>query len=93
MALLHHIFVVSGIPYTETTRAEMKGQSSGAVRFVLGMMQMAAATVAAVLLWQTGVNTWTLVFVVTACVLTTVSVLVFGAGPRLSDRPDGRRER
>ena len=72
----------------------MKGRSLGAVRFVLGMSQMAAAVAAAALLWQTGVSTWSLVFVVAACVLTTMSVLLFGAsGPRLSNRPGGRRAR
>ena len=48
------------------------------LRFTLGMMQMAAATVAAILLVRTGVSTWALTAAVTACVLTTISVLIFG---------------
>ena len=48
------------------------------LRFTLGMMQMAAATVAAILLVRTGVSMWTLTAAVTACVLTTMSVLMFG---------------
>ena len=76
----------------DATDGDMRGQPSGALRFVLGMGQMAAATIAAVFLWRTGVTTWSLVFVLTACVLTTISVLLFGArGPRLSGRPTGRR--
>lgn len=54
----------------------------GAIRFALGMMQMAAATVAAVLLLRTGVTTWSLLAAVTASILTTVSVLLFGVPRR-----------
>ncbi len=44
----------------------MQGPSSGIARFLLGMGQIAAATVAAVLVWHTGVSTWSLVFVLAA---------------------------
>ena len=57
-----------------------------AIRFALGMMQMAAATVATVLLFRIGVTTWSLVAAVMACVLTTVSVLLFGT-PRHAHSP------
>ncbi len=40
---------------------------------------MVSATFAAVLLWRTGVTTWTLGMTVVTCVLTTISVLLFGA--------------
>jgi hypothetical protein len=60
-----------------------------AIRFALGMTQMAAATIAVVLLFLTGITTWSLVAAVLACVLTTASVLLFGM-PRHArpPRPD-----
>jgi ABC-type cobalamin transport system permease subunit len=62
----------------------------GIVRVCLGMAQMAGATVAAVLLVETGVSKWSLLAAVIACALTTVSVLLFGSRrPRL---PGGRRD-
>ena len=57
-----------------------------AIRFALGMTQMAAATVAVVLLFNTGVTTWSLMTAVMACVLTTASVLLFGT-PRHAHSP------
>ena len=78
--------------YADVRCRDMQGPSSAAVRFVLGMGQMAAATVAAVLLWLTGVSFWSLAFVLAACVLTTIRVLLFGSrGPHMSGGPDGRR--
>ena len=53
---------------------------------------MAAATVAAVLLWQTGISVWSLAFVLAACVLTTISVLVFGPRrPQVRERATAPR--
>lgn len=49
------------------------------LRFVLGMAQMAAASVAAILLIETGVSSWALAAVLVTCALTTTSVLLFGA--------------
>jgi hypothetical protein len=43
---------------------------------------MAGATVALVLLIRTGVSTWSLVATASTCLLTTVSVLLFGARSR-----------
>jgi predicted neutral ceramidase superfamily lipid hydrolase len=51
----------------------------GIVRMCLGLAQMAAATVAAVLLVETGISKSSLLAVVIACALTTVSVLLFGS--------------
>ena len=48
------------------------------IRFALGMVQMAAATVAVVILVRTGVSKWSLLAAVVTCALTTVSVLLFG---------------
>ena len=48
------------------------------LRLALGMAQMAGATIAIVLLVGTGVSQWTLVATVITCVLTTISVLLFG---------------
>ena len=49
------------------------------LRFILGMAQMAAGTVAAILLIETGVSSWALIAVLVTCALTTISVLLFGA--------------
>jgi hypothetical protein len=48
-------------------------------RFALGMAQMGAAGVSGVLLLLAGVTTWSLSAVVVTCVLTTVSVILFGS--------------
>ncbi len=55
-----------------------------AVRFALGMAQMAGATVAAVMLVSTGVTVASLSLAVVTCVLTTLSVLLFGSPRHLS---------
>ena len=57
------------------------------VRFVLGMSQMAAAVVAAVLLATWGVTSISLAAVVIASSLTSVSVMLFGS------RRNRRRDR
>jgi hypothetical protein len=58
------------------------------------MLQMAAATVAAVLLIRTGVTTWALLAALLACVLTTISVIFFGARrPRVFSRTSVSRRR
>ena len=48
------------------------------LRFTVGMAQMAGATIAIVLLFGTGVTPWALTATVITCVLTTISVLLFG---------------
>ena len=53
------------------------------IRFALGMGQMAAAVVAAVLLIDLGVRPISLVAVMATCMLSAISVLLFG-------RPRGR---
>ena len=64
----------------------------GVVRMCLGLAQMAGATVAMVLLIDTGVSTSSLLATVVACALTTVSVLLFGSKhPRLPGA--GRKDR
>jgi hypothetical protein len=52
------------------------------LRLVLGMSQMAGATVAVILLIATGVSEWALRATVVTCVMTTVSVMLFGAKRR-----------
>ena len=52
------------------------------VRGALGFAQMFAAVVALVLIWETGFSPRALTAVVVACTLTTVSVMLFGAGRR-----------
>ena len=52
------------------------------LRFLLGMAQMATATVALVLLVETGVSRWCLAATATTCVLTSLSVLLFGGWRR-----------
>jgi hypothetical protein len=49
------------------------------LRFVLGMAQMAAAVIAAVLLFNVGVTTISLTAVVVASSLTSLSVMLFGS--------------
>lgn len=58
----------------------------GAVRFALGMVQMAGAVVALVLLGTVGVTALSLAVVVVTGLCTTVSVLLFGSrqGPSSS---------
>jgi hypothetical protein len=56
------------------------------LRFVLGMAQMAAAVVAVVLLCNVGVTAISLIAVVVASSLTSVSVVLFGS--RRHDRRD-----
>ena len=58
----------------------------GRVRFVLGMLQMALAVVAMVLLFTAGVTTLSLAAVVLASSFTSLSVMLFGS--RRSDRRD-----
>lgn len=48
------------------------------VKLGLGLPQMMSATGAATLL-MTGMNVWSLAMVVATCVLTTLSVLLFGS--------------
>ncbi len=50
------------------------------VRLALGQAQMIGALVSAYFLITTGVNEWSLGGAVLTCALTTVSVLLFGAG-------------
>ena len=52
------------------------------MRFALGMGQMAAAVVAAVLLLRTGVSAAALGAVVVTCTLSTLSVMLFGSHRR-----------
>ena len=54
----------------------------GRLRFVLGMAQMATATIALVLLVATGVSGWSIAAAVTACALTSLSVVLFGGWQR-----------
>jgi hypothetical protein len=56
------------------------------LRFVFGMAQMAAAVVAVVLLFNVGVTAISLMAVVVASSLTSVSVMLFGS--RRHDRRD-----
>ena len=58
----------------------------GRLRFVLGMLQMAMAVVAMVLLFRVGVTPLSLASVILASLLTSVSVLLFGS--RRSQRRD-----
>ena len=58
----------------------------GRLRFVLGMLQMALAVVAMVLLFTVGVTPLSLAAVVLASLLTSLSVMLFGS--RRSDRRD-----
>jgi hypothetical protein len=51
------------------------------LRFTLGMLQMFGAVVAAVLLFQTGVNQWSLGTIVGTGLITTASIILFGARP------------
>jgi hypothetical protein len=50
------------------------------VRLALGQAQMIGAIVSGYLLLTTGINEWSLGGAVLTCTLTTVSVLLFGAG-------------
>ena len=54
----------------------------GRLRFVLGMLQMALAVVAMVLLFTAGVTPLSLAAVVLASLLTSVSVMLFGSRRR-----------
>jgi hypothetical protein len=58
----------------------------GRVRFVVGMLQMALAVVAMVLLFTVGVTPLSLAAVVLASLFTSLSVTLFGS--RRSDRRD-----
>ena len=58
----------------------------GRVRFVLGMLQMALAVVAMVLLFTAGVTPLSLAAVVLASLSTSLSVMLFGS--RRSERRD-----
>lgn len=49
------------------------------LRLVLGLAQVLGASAAFLLLIQTGVNGLSLGFVVATCLLTTISVLLFGS--------------
>ena len=60
---------------TDQTREE---RSRAFLRIGFGTAQMLAATMSGVLLLETGVTRWSLLAVVLTCVLTMVSVLVFG---------------
>lgn len=48
------------------------------LRVALGMAQLFGATFSAALLYDTGINRWSLLAVVLTCALTTTSVLLFG---------------
>jgi hypothetical protein len=50
----------------------------GVLRLTLGIAQMMTALVAALLLWQQGTSTLAILAVLVACVLSTLSVLIFG---------------
>jgi hypothetical protein len=52
------------------------------LQLVLGMSQMAGVTVAVILLIATGVSEWAVLATVVTCVMTTVSVMLFGAKRR-----------
>jgi hypothetical protein len=58
----------------------------GRLHFVLGMLQMALAVVAMVLLFTVGVTPLSLAAVVLASLLTSLSVMLFGS--RRSERRD-----
>lgn len=60
----------------------MRERVWGILRFSLGMVQMAAATIALILLVRTGLSPSTLVAAIATCVATTISVLLFGSRPR-----------
>ena len=51
------------------------------LRFTLGMLQMFGAVFSVVLLIKTGVNQWSLGSVVGTGVITTISIVLFGAKP------------
>ncbi len=57
---------------------DSKNKMWAAVRLPLGLGQMAGAVVAFALLLQTGMNGASLAAVVGTCLLTTVSVMLFG---------------
>jgi hypothetical protein len=51
----------------------------GIVRLILGLLQMAGAVFSWVLIWKTGIGKASVAAVVGTCLLTTVSVLLFGS--------------
>jgi hypothetical protein len=57
---------------------DVRGWNWGIIRSLLGFAQMLGATVSLILLFVTGVNTYTLSGVIITGVLTTISVLLFG---------------
>lgn len=67
------------------TVADPRQHRRAMVRLVLGMLQMGGTVVSLVLLSLTGVSAVALAAAVGTCMLTTISVLLFGArkgGPR-----------
>jgi hypothetical protein len=74
----------------ETTRRTLR---LAWLRFVLGMLQMFGAMFSVVLLVKTGINEWSLGSVIGTGVITTISVILFGAKPfgilRRLDSTDG----
>ena len=68
-----------------STRDQAREERARAfLRIGFGAAQLLGATMSGVLLLETGVTRWSLLAVILTCVLTTVSVLVFG------DRRRGR---
>lgn len=57
-------------------------RSRAVLRIGFGTAQILAATMAGVLLFETGITRWSLLAVVLTCVLTMTSVLVFGSWRR-----------
>jgi hypothetical protein len=55
-----------------------EGKAWAAVRLALGLAQMGGAAASVTLLARTGMNEWSLSAVALTCLLTTVSVLLFG---------------
>lgn len=49
------------------------------LRLVLGLAQIVGASAAFVLLFGTGISTLTIGFTVATCLLTTISVILFGS--------------
>ena len=73
---------------TAESRRHPPGRGWAIARIVLGMGQTFGAVFSFVLIFKTGINQWSLTAAVLTCLLTTVSVLLFGGlGPLFRRRP------
>jgi hypothetical protein len=66
----------------------MTGRPWTTIRLTLGVMQMTAAAIALGVLVAGGVTALALVLVVLTCLLTTISVVLFGSRPADATRAD-----